>query len=53
MFQVETIHVKDLDGPKDLVNLTERLMRKGYNRNDLEKILSGNFLRVFKQVWGQ
>ncbi len=33
-------------------DLTLALLKKGYTREDVEKILGGNFMRVFKQVCG-
>ncbi|MFC2105919.1 dipeptidase [Candidatus Bipolaricaulota bacterium] len=51
--QVEYAHCKNLDGPEDLVNVTQQLLQRGYSEQDIEKILSGNFLRVFREVWGQ
>jgi membrane dipeptidase len=32
--------------------LTEELLRRGYRAGDVQAILGGNFLRVFRQVWG-
>ncbi|MBI4279588.1 MAG: membrane dipeptidase [Armatimonadetes bacterium] len=32
-------------------NLTEGLLRRGYGRDDVLKILGGNFLRVVRRVW--
>lgn len=32
--------------------LAEELLRRGYREDDVRKILGGNFLRVFRQVWG-
>jgi membrane dipeptidase len=34
-------------------NLIEGLIRRGYNEADIEKILSGNLLRVWRQVEAQ
>ncbi len=48
---VGTIHAQGLDGPAEVVNLTDRLLRRGYRQDDILKILSGNFLRVFRTVW--
>ncbi|MCF6240349.1 MAG: dipeptidase [Bacteroidales bacterium] len=31
-------------------NLTYELVKRGYSKNDIEKIWGGNFLRVFKEV---
>jgi membrane dipeptidase len=33
-------------------NLTLELLKKGYSRSDIEKILSGNIIRVFREVCG-
>ncbi len=33
-------------------DLTFALLQRGYSRGDVEKILGGNFMRVFKQVCG-
>ena len=44
------------DGLKDVSmypNLIEGLIRRGYNEADIEKILSGNLLRVWRQVEAQ
>ncbi|MGQ0567906.1 MAG: dipeptidase [Armatimonadota bacterium] len=38
--------------PDGLPRLTEALVRRGYADADIEGILGGNFLRVFRQVWG-
>jgi membrane dipeptidase len=36
----------------DLGNLVEAFLRRGYGRELILKLLGGNFLRVFKEVWG-
>lgn len=36
----------------DLPNLVEAFLRRGYDRPLILKLLGGNFLRVFRQVWG-
>jgi membrane dipeptidase len=41
--------VKDLRG---IPLLTEALLKKGYQEDDLKKILGGNLLRVYRQVIG-
>jgi len=33
-------------------NLFAELLRRGYSDADVRKILGGNFLRVFEQIWG-
>jgi membrane dipeptidase len=37
-----------LDGVQDFPKITQALVKKGYKQRDIEKILGGNFLRVFK-----
>jgi membrane dipeptidase len=32
--------------------ITEALVVRGYSDQDVEKILGGNFLRVFEKIWG-
>jgi membrane dipeptidase len=43
------------DGLEDcsgMPNITAELMRRGYNDEDIAKILGGNFMRVFREVCG-
>lgn len=40
----------ELENEEDLINLTDRLVKRGFKRADIEKVLGGNFLRVFKTV---
>jgi len=37
-----------LEGVQDFPKITEALLKRGYSTKDIEKILGGNFLRVFK-----
>ena len=37
-----------LDGVEDFPKITEELVKRGYSKKDIEKILGGNFLRVFR-----
>lgn len=36
-----------LDGVEDFPKITEGLLKRGYSKKDIRKILGGNFLRVF------
>lgn len=36
---------------EDWPNLTASLLRRGFSKEDTLKVLGGNFLRVFEQVW--
>lgn len=37
-----------LEGVEDFPKITEELVKRGYNKKDIRKILGGNLLRVFK-----
>jgi membrane dipeptidase len=41
---------KGLDGVEDFPKITEGLLQRGYSKKDIEKILGGNFLRVFRET---
>lgn len=45
--------VHGLEDVSKLPNLTAGLLARGHNPEDIKKILGGNALRVFKQVWGK
>jgi membrane dipeptidase len=45
--------VQGLASVIDIPNLIEGLVHRGYSREAVTKILGGNFLRVFRDVWGQ
>lgn len=38
-------------GMHELPNVTDELVRRGYDADSILKILGGNYLRVFEQVW--
>jgi membrane dipeptidase len=41
-----------MDSAADLPKITQALLDRGYNADDIKKILGGNLLRVFRQVEG-
>lgn len=43
---------RDIEGIEKFSNLTAALAARGYDDDDVRKILGGNFLRVFGAVWG-
>lgn len=45
--------VRGLEDVSKLANLTAGLAARGYTPEQIKKILGGNALRVFKQVWGR
>jgi membrane dipeptidase len=40
-----------MDTPEKWMNITKGLLARGFEEKDCEKILGGNFLRVFGMVW--
>jgi membrane dipeptidase len=40
---------KELNDVADMPLITKALMERGYSKNDIKKILGGNFIRVFKE----
>lgn len=45
-------NVEGFDDYSQLLDVVDALQRRGYKQTDVEKILGGNFLRVFTTVWG-
>ena len=43
---------KGMATPKELPNLTARLLDRGYKPDDVRKVIGGNWMRVFRAVWG-
>ena len=46
-------YVDGIETPRDLRNLTKRLLERGYSEETTKKILGGNWIRVFREVWGE
>jgi membrane dipeptidase len=42
-----------IETPEGLPNLTARLLERGYAPADILKIMGGNWVRVFSEVWGE
>ena len=40
-----------LDDPRCFPNLTRALLERGYDEAETKKILGGNFMRVYSQIW--
>jgi membrane dipeptidase len=47
----EIIYPTGLEDISKLPNLIKGLGARGYSRSEVNKILGGNFLRIFKEVW--
>jgi membrane dipeptidase len=43
--------VEDFHSWSEWINVTRGLLERGYSEEDTQKVLGGNFLRVFQQVW--
>jgi membrane dipeptidase len=41
-----------IETPRTLHNLTPRLLERGFSPEDARKVLGGNWLRVYRAVWG-
>ncbi len=44
--------VEGFSKKSDLTNLVAAFLQHGYDRELIKKLLGGNFLRVFREVWG-
>jgi len=42
---------RGLDDPRLFPNLTKALLARGYDEADTHKVLGGNFMRVYSQIW--
>ncbi len=47
----EVRHAVGIDGIWDIGNVINKLVKKGYTTEDIDKFLGGNFLRIIKNVW--
>lgn len=45
-------YAEGIRGSVELPNVTEGLLRRRYSEGDVRAILGGNWLRLFKQIWG-
>lgn len=48
----ETVVNRDYSKVQHIRNLTAGLVERGYQKDDIHKILGSNFLRVYREVWG-
>ena len=46
------IHVRELNSPQRLLRLADALAKRGYKDDAIEKIIGGNFVRLFREVCG-
>lgn len=41
-----------IETPRTMINLTRRLLERGYSEDAIRKIYGGNLLRVYREIWG-
>ena len=46
------VHPEGMETPDKFANIAVRLGQRGYTHDDITKVMGGNWLRVFSQVWG-
>ena len=44
-------HPQDFETPDKMPGLAQELVKRGYSKDDVSKVLGGNWLRLFQQVW--
>ena len=47
------VHPEGMETPDKFSNIAVHLARRGYGQEDITKVLGGNWLRLFRQVWGE
>lgn len=47
----DRMHTKGVESPGTLYNITLGLEKRGYEPEDIQKVIGGNVLRVLEQVW--
>ncbi len=45
------VYVEGLNTPRRLEVIADQLLRRGYSESATQKVLGGNFARVFTQIW--
>ena len=50
-FPDPVVHPTGMETPDKLAAVSRELQARGYSGEDIEKVLGGNWLRLFRQVW--
>ena len=50
-FPDPVVHPTGMETPDKLAAVSRELQARGYSDEDIEKVLGGNWLRLFRQVW--
>ena len=53
VYPAPLLHPLGMETPDKLSNLAEELLKRGYNSTEVTKVLGGNWLRLFQEVWGE
>lgn len=48
-----SVLTEGLHGIANYPNIVDALLKRGFSREDVKKVMGGNFLRVFKDTWAQ
>lgn len=40
-----------LESLANIVNIIDHMLKRGFSKNDIQKIIGGNWYRVFKETW--
>lgn len=52
-YDLMALYPRGLETPDKLPNLAVALDKRGYSNEDIKKVLGGNWLRLFREVWGE
>ena len=47
------LHPRGMETPDKFSNIAQELLHRGYSERDAIKIMGGNWLRIFEEVWGE
>jgi membrane dipeptidase len=52
-YDIDTVYLQGFERANDYPALPAALRRRGFGEADIAKVLGGNFVRVFDEVWGE
>ena len=51
-WKIKHMRIKELNSPHRLLNLAKAMDQAGYKERTIEKVIGGNYFRLFKEVVG-